>query len=425
MSKKAWIWITALLCAGFLLITLLHFFSVKRARAAENTLRAVYENAALSAIHHLDDLKWHIDKALLSQDTGASAQLLSQVSSGAAGVRQSMALLPVRDDGVSAALKFANQLEDYALMLEGTVTQGVSDSQIATLEKLSDACDALMQALTHARNSWDAEGITTGSRTLTDDQVAYPTLIYDGPFSDAQQVHAAATLNSLPEITREEALKKARDFLGDGVRTLVPGTDSFGPIPCYGVTAEADGVTLQMAVTRQGGKILWMFPEHGGFDMNMTVEACRQNALTFLENHGYAAMEPLHFEVYEGLAVINFAATQGSVLLYPDQVKVQVRMDTGDVIGLESRSYLSNHRPRGNLLPSVTREEAVAVLSGMLSPVSEGRLCLIPKGAQEVLCYEFRGTYREDEYLVYINADTLKQEEILKLVETHSGVGAV
>jgi hypothetical protein len=36
--------------------------------------------------------------------------------------------------------------------------------------------------------------------------------------------------------------------------------------------------------------------------------------------------------VYQGLAVISFAATQGETILYPDQIKVQLRMDTAQVV---------------------------------------------------------------------------------------------
>ena len=425
MKKKTWLILSAALLVCVVAVGALSFTYARRARSAENTLRVLYENASLSAIGHLNDLKWHIDKALLSQDTGASAQLLSQVSSGAAGVRQSIVMLPIPDDGTNAALKFANQLEDYATMLEGQVDEGVSAGQLDNLKKLSDACENLMTALADARSTWDQNQVGTGDRTLMDESITYPTLIYDGPFSDAQTEEAAAMLQSLPEITREEALQKARAFLGDRARSVVSGTDSFGPIPCYGVTAQVDNIQLQMAVTRQGGKVLWMFPEHGDFEMRTTVEECRNNALQFLESHGYMDMEALHFEVYEGLAVINFAATQGSVLLYPDQVKVQIRMDTGEVMGIESRSYLTNHKPRGDLTPVISLEEAEGMLSSHLQLDKDARLCLIPFNGEELLCYEFAGTYRDEQYLVYINARTGAQEEILKIVETQSGIRAV
>ena len=425
MQKKGWIILSSALAACLIFVGTLSYTYARRTHSAENTLRILYENASLSAIGHLSDLKWHIDKALLSQDTGASAQLLSQVSSGAAGVRQSIVLLPIPDDGSNAALKFANQLEDYATMLEGQVDEGVTEAQLATLEKLSLACENLMSALTDARSTWDRDQTGIADRSLMDESVAYPTLIYDGPFSDAQTEAAAVMLQSFPEITREEALQKGRAFLGNRAASVTPGTDSFGPIPCYGVTAQVDGIPVQLAVTRQGGKILWMFPEHGGFDMRLTVEECRKNALQFLETHGYMDMEPLHFEVYEGLAVINFAATQGSVLLYPDQVKVQIRMDTGEVMGIECRSYLTHHKPRGDLMASVSQEEAQGMLSDKLTLTGDARLCVIPLNDGEALCYEFAGTYRDEQYLIYINARTGAQEEILKIVETQSGIRAV
>ena len=401
------------------------FVTFRRAHRAENTLRALHENAALSAITQLDDLKWHIDKALLSQDAGASAQLLSRASSMASSLRQSLLLMPASDNAYQDALKFANQLEDYALMLEGKVDEGALFQEADTLIRLSDTCTALMNSLKNTHASWDSTDAGKELPVQQQDQVVYPTLIYDGPFSDARTEGDGALLAALPEITREEALQCARKFLGDRVTALSPGTDTFGPIPCYGVTAQMNDMEMYLAVTCRGGRILWMVPDHASFSMEKTVEECRENALQFLAAQGYDNMEPLHFQVYEGLAVINFAARQGSVLLYPDQVKVQLRMDTGEVVGVECRSYITHHRPRGALTPVVAREEAAKAVSDQLALQGDGQLCLIPQNDSEVLCWEFRGEYRNEAYRVYINALTGQQQEILKMVETPYGISAV
>ena len=37
----------------------------------------------------------------------------------------------------------------------------------------------------------------------------------------------------------------------------------------------------------------------------------------FLLDRGYGEMEANHYQVYDGLAVINFVAVQDGVLLYP------------------------------------------------------------------------------------------------------------
>jgi germination protein YpeB len=168
-----------------------------------------------------------------------------------------------------------------------------------------------------------------------------------------------------------------------------------------------------------------MIPEHASFAPSLTLEECRQAAQQFLARRGYGMMEANHYQVYDGLAVIHFVAVQDGVLLYPDQVKVQIRMDTGSVVGIECRSYLTHHRPRGSLTPAVTEEEAQGMISDQLRLTGEGKLCLIPLNGQELLCWQFAGEYEGERYLIYINAQTARQEEILKLVETEYGIQAV
>ena len=257
-----------------------------------------------------------------------------------------------------------------------------------------------------------------------DSAVNYPTLIYDGPFSDARENGTAKALSD-HTVTQAEALQIARDFVGaDRVTNAVAGPEIGGDIPCWGVTVHLPDVTLQAAVTKQGGKILWLAPDSADFSPQKSVEECRENALQFLESHGYEHMRPTYFQVYQGVAVISFAATQGETLLYPDLIKVQCRLDTAQVVGWEARNYLMNHTARGLLTPLLTREEAQTRVSERLQ-ISASRLCLIPTDAGEKLCYEFQGEYGGHIYLSYINADTGRQEDLLKVVEGASGLEAV
>ena len=92
--------------------------------------------------------------------------------------------------------------------------------------------------------------------------------------------------------------------------------------------------------------MLWMVPEHAAFAPALTLEECAEAAQGFLLDRGYGEMEANHYQVYDGLAVINFVAVQDGVLLYPDLVQVQIRMDTGEVVGLEANNYLMNHTRR-------------------------------------------------------------------------------
>ena len=81
-----------------------------------------------------------------------------------------------------------------------------------------------------------------------------------------------------------------------------------------------------------------------------------------------------------------------------------------------------NHKDRGDLQAVMSEEEARTKVSSHLS-VGTGRLALIPKDSlREVLCYEFHGTHKDKNFIVYINAENGREEKILLLLESETGI---
>ena len=121
------------------------------------------------------------------------------------------------------------------------------------------------------------------------------------------------------------------------------------------------------------------------------------------------------------MVIINYAAIQDDIMLYPDLIKVKVALDNGEVCSVESQGYIFNHRKRENITPSITEDEARNVVSNRVK-IMESSLAIIPTESQnEVLCYEFKGKVNDKEFLVYINADTGKEEDILVILDTPNG----
>ena len=112
--------------------------------------------------------------------------------------------------------------------------------------------------------------------------------------------------------------------------------------------------------------------------------------------------------------MFNFCAVLDGVRLYPDQVKVQVSMETGYVIGLEAGNYWRNHVERQLEEPVLTQAQAVDRVLGL--EVTNVRLCVIPMLQKEKFCYEISGQRDNDRYLIYINALDGRVENILKLL---------
>ena len=108
--------------------------------------------------------------------------------------------------------------------------------------------------------------------------------------------------------------------------------------------------------------------------------------------------------------------------MYPDLIKVRVALDIGEVTGIECKGYLMNNKDRGVMTAKISEEEARACVSTNLE-VNAVSLCVIPKDSlREVLCYEFHGTYKDKNFIVYINAENGREEDILLLIESDTGI---
>ena len=128
------------------------------------------------------------------------------------------------------------------------------------------------------------------------------------------------------------------------------------------------------------------------------------------------------YYIKEGnIVTVNYAYEQNGTIIYPDLIKVKIALDNGDILGVEAFGYLNVHTKRNDLVPGITSEKAKEKLNKDLQIENE-RLAVIPlNNDKEVFCYEFKGKLEDREFLVYINAKTGEEEEILILLETEGG----
>ena len=108
------------------------------------------------------------------------------------------------------------------------------------------------------------------------------------------------------------------------------------------------------------------------------------------------------------------------MLLYPDLLTVQVRMDTLQVVGLEARSYWTNHVRRTLPEPSLSADEAALLLSSQ-AEMRTHRLCLIPEGDGEALCWQFTVTRGGETYFIYLDAQDGREVAIRKVIPLENG----
>ncbi len=390
-------------------------------------------------------------KTLVGDETSQDTQLFSQLWREASAAQANLGQLPVSEVDLAQTLKFVNQVGAYAQTLGVQTAGGLqkTEEQWNTLNRLYKQSQLLndeihqigdelssgrllMGELRRARwlgaGSQQQQNIDAGLRNIDANMQQFPALIYDGPFSDHLEEREPVGLKG-GQITAEKAKDIALSFIDKQpdttYETAVVRQDR-AKIPIYRVeiTPNNDQKSIiSVGVTQQAGKILWMLGSREVANAKLSVlEAGDQGAL-FLRQRGFDEMERIYYENRGNIAVFNFAATQGEVILYPDQIKVSVALDNGQIIGIDASNYWLAHKNRQLPQPRLTEAQAKAKLSPKLEEISPGRLALIPKTVdREELTYEFQGSLGNDIFLIYIDAVTGEEEKVLRVIKTDKGI---
>ena len=161
-------------------------------------------------------------------------------------------------------------------------------------------------------------------------------------------------------------------------------------------------------------------------DVNTEVisqEEANQKGKEFLNNHGFKDMKETYYLKQDGIVTINYAYEQDDVIIYPDLIKVKVALDNGDVLGIETTGYLNNHETRNIDKNNIISVNQAIKLANENLKIESTRLCIIPTEFEtEKFCWELKGKVEEREFLLYVNANTGKVEDIQVIIETDNGI---
>ena len=409
------------------------------------TNQRLHAFAELSA--NLSQLNTDLQKGVYATTPSMLGALCTQIFGRAMSAQMALGELPYGNIELEQTAAFLAKTGDYAAALSrsAAVNGGCTDNEREGLRGLADAAATLsgqvsaLQAellsggatledvdAAEARLSGEeGNGQTTAGsvyQTVEGDFPQLPSLIYDGPFSDHIAGRSPRMLEGLDRVTQEDARLAAARFFDLEPDRLSLVSSGEGELPTYSFSARVDGGVLSVEVTKQGGLVLEAVSSRSAEQAVLSHQEAAALAREFLAARGYPSMAESYFIDQGGVVTINFAATQGEVLCYPDLVKVSVALDTGRVVGFESKGYLMNHTVRDLPAPAVSEEEARGVVSPALTVLSH-QLALIPTGGEyEVLCHEFKCEDEDGRHvIVYVNAQNGQEEKLLLLLEDENG----
>ncbi len=444
--KSIHVWLYTVLIAGIIAALIWGFTASKNAKALEITSENQYNRAFHELVGYVDDIDTLLSKAQLTKSPAQLAKLSSDIFRQSAEAKSCLGQLPTSEVQLDNTSKFLSQVGDYTYVLSQDMINGeeISQEQYDNLAATNEYAATLKNTLSDIENriySGEIRISTVNSKkrgTVADaagnsilqdlENVEksfdeYPSLIYDGPFSEHIENRESIMLKNAPDISQEEALTRAEKFLGNrGDGLTFEGLSENTAIQSYTFVKNNNDEQISISVTKKGGYILYYLDSKSIDGEKLTIDEAIQKASQFLKNNGFYSMQNSYYEKSGNVATINFAYVQDNVTCYSDLVKVRVALDTGDIVGMESKGYLMNHCERELSMPKLTMEEAKSKISTGLE-VSGTKLTLVPKDSmREVLCYEFKGVFNGKNFLVYVNADNGREEEIFLLIESEEGI---
>lgn len=449
-SMNVWRGIAIALIIALLGVGVYSYNLLKTKNQYATMLQNQYQRAFRDLVTDVENVRILLDKADVSASTVQSNSLMTQLWQSGHSATQSLGLIPISLGVLSNTEKFLNQLSDFSFSIS-KINAGnklMNDEQKNQLNQLSDYSTNLLNELRTMQQDINTDGIKFGEiatkglfhmkdagESVADTKFGgiekqfteYPTMIYDGPFSDNVIEGKPKALEKEKDVDLKAAEDRVKKFIGaDKVGRVTEISSGKGSINTFGLEVEPpDGdksKSVFIDITKKGGHVLWLLDPRPVTDKKLSDEEATKKAKEFLKTQDFGDLEETFYYKNDNTITVTYVAIEdGGVLVYPDQMKVKVALDNGDIVGFDALQYLKAHRQRDIGIPMISEEEARSKVSTNLE-VDRVKLTLIPlPGDREQLCYEFRGKCKDNDYFVYINAENGNEENILRIIKEENG----
>lgn len=416
-----------------------------------NYLQAEYSKSMYDLIDSVQNIRVNLGKATIVGSREQSIVVFEEIFRNTSMANDKLHSLPVSQETIGDTSKFLNQVGDFCYTLGKVSSEGgnLSDNDYASIDRLKNESFTLEQQLKKAATDINEGKVrwgeirkkVTGVLASSKDQtlvekfqgiqkqvVQYPALIYDGPFSD-NVLEIKPKINSQKEVSQKQAEETARIIIGkDKIESIqLEPNQGKGKIDVFRFSAAMKGRSdknekVIYEISKPGGKVSYLLNDRKVSNPKIDVKKAIDIGTSYLKNIGYNNMTPTYSLNYGNIAVVNYVYKQKDYMIYPDQIKLKVALDDGSIIGIESEKYLTSHEENRTIpAPKVTADQAKQRIGKRLN-INNVRLAIVPTETnKEVLCYEFSGNYKDDSYIVYINAETGYEQKIVQIINTPNG----
>lgn len=431
---------------GFLLVVVVtlgvfSYTGTKASGSLETTVTNNYEKSLSSLLESFEQMNSRLSKLSVSNDDKFIKKELVNLYGLNLSINENINSLPINHSAVVEASKFLNKTTNYYYSLI-TSNKKITSENKDDIKNIYTASDKIFKSLDEMNNeiryskdgyNWiknsnvfmaDTSTKIDNSFKATNEEInEYPTLIFDGPFSDSIKTDEKIKVGS-KNITKEEGLETVRKYIGSKAEVSYDSFDNSN-IECYVYKYNLNDVSYYVYVSKSGGKIITVNSNYLA-DENSNRAIDIKEAIFIGKKHldsmGIKNMEENYYETDSNVVTVNYAYNKDGVTCYPDLVKVKISLVNKSIVGIEATNYYTNHKQRNINKKILSMKNARNKISKDFK-ITKERLAIIPTETNsEKLCYEFKGTKDKETFIIYINAKTGDEENILKVVEADDSI---
>ena len=440
----------SVICVLLIIVAILGVILYKKQREYHQASENSYNMAFYELVDYVQNVETYLAKSLISSTPEHGAETLTHLWREANLAQSYLARLPIESQELSNTEKFLNQVSDYSYSLsrKNIYNESLTDEDLKNLKdlhgysvELENTLNQLSEDLNTGRFSWGeltkkgtvafAQQVDNISKesfsNLEENFHEYSGLIYDGAYSEHLTSTEKKGLTG-EDVSQENARKKVEEFIGNNNIKEISnlGLSENATIPVYDFYIKNNNdQNINISISKKGGHIVYMNTDREVSSEIISQEEANKKGKEFLNSKGFQNMKETYYLKQDGIVTINYAYMQDNVIMYPDLIKVKVALDNGEVLGIETTGYLNNHTSRDISNVKITKEEAKKTLNKDLQIQSEGLAVIPTQWQSEILCYEFKGKVDDKEFLVYINAQNGREEDILIITNTPNGTLAM
>lgn len=429
------------------IVVALGVFTYKREKDIKQLSENSYNMAFFELVDYVQNVEAYLAKSLISTTPEHGAQTLTHLWREAGLAQSYLSSLPIESVELENTSKFLNQVSDYSYTLsrKNIYNEALTQEDLNNLASLHNYSIELKNTLTQLSSDMNEGRISWGELTkkgnvafaqqvsniskdsfsnLEENFHEYSGLIYDGAFSEHMTNPERLGLTG-EDIDEEKAKQIAKEYFGEErIQEITSnGFSENGNIPSYDlyVKLKNEENNATISVSKKGGHIVFANYNRDVQTESISNEQANEIGKNFLKEKGFQNMKETYYLKQQGIVTINYAYNQNDVTVYPDLIKVKIALDNGEVLGIETTGYLNSHKQRSIQTQTISKEEAKKTLNKNLEIKSESLAIIPTEFKTELLCWEFKGTVDGSDFLVYINAENGREEDILLIQNTPDG----